>query len=99
MALAVRMRGEGMSTHQIGAELAVSHQTVMRDLARWDERQSPVVHNVVQFPGPSRPRGGNLDRPDGPDSGPARTTGEVMGLTVREEAMARAIASMTNHGR
>jgi len=95
MAAAARMRGEGMSTHQTAAELAVSHQTVMRDLARWDERQQ-AVQNVVQFPGPSRPGRGNLDQPDGPDYGPAKTTGEVLGLTAKEEAMTRAIASLTN---
>jgi len=96
MALAVRMRAEGKSTRQIGEELAVSHQTVMRDLARWDERQAAVVQNVVQFPGPSRPQQGNLDHPNGPDSGPLKTTGEALGLTAKEEAMTRAIASLTN---
>lgn len=65
MAAAVRLRTAGKSTHETGALLAVSHQTVMRDLARWDAQQS-AVQNVVHFPGPSRPRGGNLDQPDGP---------------------------------
>lgn len=95
MALAVRMRAEGKSTHQTAAALAVSHQTVMRDLARWDERQQ-VVQNVVQFPGPFRPTRGNLDHPLGPDAGPLKTTGEALGLTVKEEAMARAVASLTD---
>lgn len=98
MALAVRMRAEGKSTHQTAAELAVSHQTVMRDLARWDERQQ-VVQNVVQFPGPSRPARGNLDHADGPDSGPAKTTGEALGLTAKEEAMARAVAMLGDRRR
>lgn len=70
MAAAVRLRAAGKSTREIGEALAVSHQTVMRDLARWDAQQSETVQNVVHFPGPSRPQRGNLDRLDGPVSGP-----------------------------
>jgi hypothetical protein len=70
MAAAVRLRTAGKSTREIGEALAVSHQTVMRDLARWDVQQPEAVQNVVHFPGPSRPVRGNLDRPDGPAEQP-----------------------------
>ena len=63
MTLAARMRGAGMSLREIARELAVGHQTVIRDLRRWDEIGGA---NVVHFSGPSRPAGGNLDHPDGP---------------------------------
>ncbi len=36
MAAAVRLRAGGQSLRQIARELAVSHQTVKNDLARWD---------------------------------------------------------------
>jgi hypothetical protein len=99
MSLAARQRAEGKSTRRIAVELAVSHQTVMRDLARWDERHAALVQNVVQFPGPSRPKpGGNLDQEGGPVSGPAVTTGEVLGLSAREENIARAVAILTKRG-
>lgn len=99
MTLAVRMRAEGKSTRAIAAELAVSHQTVMRDLALWNERQSArVVQNVVRFPGPSHPAGGNLDHSGGPVSGPVKTTGEALGLTPGEERIARAVAFLTERG-
>jgi hypothetical protein len=42
--------------------------------------------DVVRFPGPSRPAGGNSDQADGPLSGPV-TTGEAVGLTPKEEAI------------
>ena len=63
MTLAVQMRGGGMSLREIAKELAVGHQTVIRDLRRWEESGGA---GVVHFPGPSRPAGGNLDHPDGP---------------------------------
>jgi lambda repressor-like predicted transcriptional regulator len=93
MRAAARMRGEGMSLRQIGRELAVSEGTIRNDLARW-ERQHPanVVPLVRKTTAQSRPAGGEITHPDYA----ARATGEVMGLTAKEEAMARAIASMTN---
>lgn len=43
MAAAVRKRAEGKSLREIGAELAVSYQTVVRDLARWERDRPNVV--------------------------------------------------------
>ncbi len=92
MALAVRMRGEGKSLREIATELAVDHHTIIRDLRRWEDRVSATGAKVVHFPGASRPAGGNLHQPVAPPA----TTGEVLGLTAKEEAMTRAIASLTN---
>jgi hypothetical protein len=38
----------------------------------------------------------HLDQPDGTPDAPTRTTGEALGLTAKEEMMARAIASLTD---
>lgn len=48
MAAAVRLRAEGMSLRQIAKELACSHDTVWRDLARWDAAHA--IANVSDFP-------------------------------------------------
>lgn len=67
---AVRLRAGGMSTRQIAREQGVSHQTVMRDLALWDEQQA----KVVRLPGPKvPPRGGNGPVSRG-ENGPAEVT-------------------------
>ena len=40
---------------------------------------SPRPSNVVQFPGPSRPAGGNLDHPDGPAGNVVQFPGPLPG--------------------
>ncbi len=102
MRAAVRMRGEGMSLRQSAKELAVSYQTVSNDLARWDAQQASAPANVVSLSRKVSRSGVKSDPPGGRDLTPeidTRTTGEVLGLTAKEEAMARAIASMANQGR
>ena len=99
MALAARMHSEGKSLREIAKELAVSPQTVMRDLQRHDEKrreQADAFQNVFQLPVPSRPQRGNLEHLNGTPDGTPKTSGEALGLTVKEEAMTRAIASLTN---
>lgn len=49
MAAAVRLRVQGMSLREIGAALAVNHETVRRDLARWDAQQASTASNVVSL--------------------------------------------------
>lgn len=100
MVLAVRMRGEGQSLREIAKALGVSSpQTIANDLKRWDARQVAAPSNVVLLSKKSSkstvqsdPAGGEIGQPDWT----AKTTGEALGLTAREEAMTRAIASLTN---
>lgn len=49
---AAKRRARGWSTRQIATDMFVSHQTVMRDLKRWDEKHA----NVVQIAGPNSTR-------------------------------------------
>lgn len=50
MEAAVRLRAAGKSLREIGAALAVNHETVRRDLARWDAQQaSAAPANVIQL--------------------------------------------------
>lgn len=57
---AARLRTEGKSLRQIAAEMEVSHDTVWRDLKKWDAEQAKVTrlsdHAVRKTP----PRGENL---------------------------------------
>lgn len=102
MRAAVRMRGEGKSLREIGAELAVNYETVRRDLARWDVQAAAEPSNVVSLSQKLSHRAVASDPQEGQVATPecdTRTTGEALGLTAKEEAMARAIASMTNQGR
>lgn len=99
MQAAVRMRAEGKSLREIGTELAVTYETVRRDLARWDAQATAAPSNVVSLsqklshrPVTSDPTQGQLVTPECD----TRTTGEALGLTAKEEAMTRAIASLTN---
>lgn len=58
MAAAVRLRAQGLSLRQIAEEIAVTHTTVRRDLARWDQ-EHPNVLPLVEHPGgTSLPRRG-----------------------------------------
>ena len=43
MTAAVRLRDESKSLREIAKELAVSHQTVANDLARWDREHANVI--------------------------------------------------------
>jgi hypothetical protein len=107
MTLAVRMRAEGKSLRETAAELAVGKDTISRDLARWDAQQaSAAPSNVIslsqkrsQSAVANGPAGGNLRHPDATENATPMTTGEALGLTVQQEAMARAIASMTDRRR
>jgi IS30 family transposase len=56
MAAAVRLRDEGLSLRQIAERLACSHDTVWRDLARWDAARS----NVSDLPVRKSPRRGQF---------------------------------------
>ncbi len=61
MAAAVRLRVAGMSLRQIASELAVTHTTVRRDLARWDHEHPNVVPLLEHSAGTNSPRrGGNV---------------------------------------
>lgn len=57
MTAAARLRAEGLSLRQIAAELACSHDTVWRDLARWDAAHPA---NVSDLPVRKLPRGGEF---------------------------------------
>lgn len=59
MRAAARLRAEGLSLRKIGVLLAVSHETVRRDLARWDETQAKVSH----LPVTNSPRRGQFVTP------------------------------------
>lgn len=63
---AVRLRGEGLSLREIAKRLKISHPTVMRDLAKWDERHERVVH----LPGTNVPRRGENVPADVPEDVP-----------------------------
>ncbi len=54
MAAAVRLRAQGLSLRQIADRLAVSHDTVWRDLAKWDTAHA----NVSEMPVRKTPPGG-----------------------------------------
>lgn len=99
MNLAVRLRAEGRSLREIAAELRVSHQTVANDLARWDERQQAVPSNVVALSRKASRTAVKNDPAAGQDLTPGLdtppTTGDVLGLTVSEERIARAVACLT----
>ncbi len=98
MALAARLRAEGKSLREIGAELNISPATAMRDLRRWDESRAELPANVFQLHVSSDPAGGEMKHPDETARETLRTTGEALGLSVREEKMARAIALLTERG-
>ena len=58
MAAAVRLRAQGLSLRQIAERLSCSHDTVWRDLARWD-----IAHeasNVSDLPVRKSPPGGQF---------------------------------------
>lgn len=99
MTLAARLRGEGRSLREIGAELRISPATAMRDLRRWDEAQAAAPAaapaNVFHLPVSTRPARGELKHPAETRGETPRTTGEVLGLSVREEQIARAVAYFT----
>jgi transposase len=68
MGRAADLRGEGLSLRQIAAKQGVSKDTVMRDLAAWDEQQEKVSHlPVSKLP----PRGGNETAPRGGNETPS----------------------------
>lgn len=48
MEAVVRLRAQGLSLRQIAAELACSHDTVWRDLGRWDAAHA--ASNVSDLP-------------------------------------------------
>lgn len=107
MALAVRMHAEGKSLREIAKELGVgSPQTIANDLKRWDAQRAAAPSNVVSLSKKlskpavqSSPAGGEIGQPNWtPDETP-KTTGQVVGLTVKEEAMARAVAMLTDRRR
>lgn len=57
MAAAVQLREEGLSLRQIADRLACSHDTVWRDLARWDAAHAT---NVSDLPVRKSPHGGHF---------------------------------------
>ena len=56
MEAAARLRAEGLSLRQIAERLAVSHDTVWRDLARWAGSRS----NVSDLPVRNTPSGASF---------------------------------------
>src|SRR6266704_3506928 len=71
MAVAIRLRAEGLSLRQIGARLYVNHQTVANDLARWEQERSSMPLKIVRL---SKPAVENVP-PRGEDSTPAVDSG------------------------
>jgi hypothetical protein len=62
-ARAAELRSEGLSLRQTAERLNCSHQTVARDLARWDQEHANVVqlsHSPVTNP----PPGGQFATPE-----------------------------------
>lgn len=57
MGRAVRLRAEGKSLREIASIQEVSHETVRRDLARWDAKNRPVA-TVSHLPVTKMPPGG-----------------------------------------
>ncbi len=47
MLLAAQLRAEGKSLRAIARQLRVSHETVRRDLAKWDTERPQVSHLPV----------------------------------------------------
>jgi transposase len=96
MALAARLSAEGKSLREIGAELSISPATAMRDLRRWDETRTALPANVFQFSVSSDPSGGEMKHLRETPRETPTTTGEALGLSVKEEMMARAVALLTD---
>lgn len=94
MTLAVRMRGEGKSLRQIAKELAISEGTVRNDLARAAQVPANVIPLVRKTGAQTGPARGEITHPNYAP----RTTGDALGLTAREEKIARAVAFLTERG-
>jgi len=71
MAVAVRLRAEGLSLRQVAARLYVNHQTVANDLARWQRDRSSMPLKLVRLSKPAVEK----TPPGGTDSTPAVDTG------------------------
>lgn len=71
MAVAARLRGEGMSLRQIAARQSVSYQTVANDLARWDREHSAMPAEIIRLsrPGVKNVTPGATDLTPGFDTG------------------------------
>jgi len=64
MADAARLRAEGLTLRQIAARLAVHHQTVANDLARWDRPSRNVVRLPSKTAVEKRIPGSEIRHPD-----------------------------------
>jgi Homeodomain-like domain len=99
---AARLRAEGKSLREIAAETGVSHQTVRNDLTWWDECQEAAPPNVIALSSRASKTGVKNDPRTGQDLTPGfdarRTTGDVIGLTVREERIARLVTFLIGEG-
>jgi DNA invertase Pin-like site-specific DNA recombinase len=60
---AAELRAQGLSLRQIAERLSCSHQTVVRDLARW-EAQRPNVVQLSHSPVTFSPPGGQKVTPE-----------------------------------
>jgi lambda repressor-like predicted transcriptional regulator len=49
MAVAARLRAEGLSLRQIAARQSVCYQTVANDLARWDREHPAMPAEIVRL--------------------------------------------------
>lgn len=58
MARAVDLRAEGLSLRQIAERLSCSHDTIWRDLARWDAAHA--TSNVSEIPVRNSPQRGHF---------------------------------------
>ena len=79
MLAAARLRDRGLSLRQAAGELAVSYETIRRDLARWDREHANVVPLTVT---PSR----HKSPPAGPDVTPECDSAEVISITGRQSS-------------
>ena len=68
---AVAMRAKGWSLRDIGVHLGFDHETIRRDLRRWDEAQK-----VAQFPGANLTKSGE-NAPPKCDSKVVRMRGQA----------------------
>lgn len=82
MTLAAAQRDAGKSLRQIARALGVGHQTIIRDLRRFD-----ATRNVVHFPGPNHPRAGQNGPPSAGQNGPG--FGRYTGTRAQADMQAR----------
>lgn len=89
MRRAARMRDRGLSTRQIAARIGVSHDTVWRDLARWDTARARPAVRPVTPDSPGYPQAAGQSRLT------ARPVDAVLPGTVRTEHYEHDVTTVT----